>query len=1155
MNKSDFDRNLLFGILALQVDLIKQADLVAAMAKWDAAGQGAGKLGEILTEQQALAPELREVLEPMVEAHIQRHGGDATECLARLSSTQQLQETLHQIADQSATLRDEVSRLSQETEDFRTSNQATLDFSSKPGSLEQPNTAQSSRFRILRPHARGGLGEVYLARDNELGREVALKEILAEKAGNQQLRARFMIEAEINGNLEHPGIVPVYGLGSYPDGRPFYAMRFIEGDSLKQAIERFHDSSGHSQEEPRAYDSLAFRQLLRRFVDVCNAIAYAHSRGVLHRDLKPANIMLGQYGETLVIDWGLAKATGRSEPGVDSASASPLLPASGSSIEETEHGSTIGTPAFMSPEQAAGKLDELGPASDLYSLGATLYALLTGKPPVQGAHAAEVLSRVRSGSIQPPEELIPAIPRPLSAICLKALALRPQDRYPAAKALADDVERWLADEPVSADREPWQERLRRWGRRHRTLVSTGATAAVLALAGLGIVAVLQARSRQELSNKNDQLMAANQARGLALEKANGRVDLALTALGEFREAVDANLDVQNRPENTALRDALLETPLSFFRTLRDDLATDTNAQPEDRLKLAEAQFELARLTRDIGNQEAAVAAAGEAVATLEALIKADGEGADVVGADAGRTLLGAIALHATLLGDNGKGEEAKAAIDRGVELGNSLVAESGDVQSRIGLAQLLDLSAKRDDGTGQVDSALESLTRARTLLEDVNPDDEDEALEVQALQVQLLNRTAGLQSDKGNPSQAIETLESAILLLRPQTEGPEPSWEARTLLGSLRLNIGENREKLDRISDALEDYKRSLEVRRAMMEERPANLANRLSVVSSLRTISRAQAELGQSETSLETLGEARELLESARVENPRNVPVLNSLVLQHQSIGGSLYNLGRVDESLANFEQALKIQEELVRIEPDVTNNRVNQAGNLYNIAVLRKMVGNFEGSLEADRAALAIRRDLAAAYTDKPQYLFQVAASLGNIGATHASNVLEKRDNKAAMECFREASSLLAGLEAANPDVAAYSEYLARSRMNLSSILVRLGRDAEGLEVLKAAEPYFSRRVQQQPERVQARIDLAGNLLNQATIHDSLRRPVEAERPGSARDRDVSGDPRGESAKPASRGTANGFVQVIGKVGLAGREAGGGCRAEQPGDHNREA
>ena len=231
--------------------------------------------------------------------------------------------------------------------------------------------ADGTRFQILRPHAKGGLGEVFVARDEELNREVALKEIQARHADQPESRGRFVREAEITGGLEHPGIVPVYGLGQYADGRPFYAMRFIRGESLKKAIARFHQRASATD---RRADARHLRQLLGRFIAVCNAIAYAHSRGVMHRDLKPGNIMLGKYGETLVVDWGLAKSGESSEADWSTT----ILPEPHARSEpgrrfETQAGSAMGTPAYMSPEQAAGRIDLLGPASDIYSLGATLY--------------------------------------------------------------------------------------------------------------------------------------------------------------------------------------------------------------------------------------------------------------------------------------------------------------------------------------------------------------------------------------------------------------------------------------------------------------------------------------------------------------------------------------------------------------------------------------------------------------------------------------------------------------------------------------------------------------------------------------------------------------------------------------------------------------
>ena len=176
-----------------------------------------------------------------------------------------------------------------------------------------PQPREGERYVILRPHAKGGVGEVFVALDAELKREVALKEIQPHRADDLPSRARFLQEAEITAGLEHPGVVPIYGLGTHPDGRPYYAMRFIRGDSLLEAIHRFH--TGNDASSTPAQRSLALRGLLRRFLDVCNAIAYAHSRGVLHRDIKPGNIMLGRYGETLVVDWDLGQLAGQGASG------------------------------------------------------------------------------------------------------------------------------------------------------------------------------------------------------------------------------------------------------------------------------------------------------------------------------------------------------------------------------------------------------------------------------------------------------------------------------------------------------------------------------------------------------------------------------------------------------------------------------------------------------------------------------------------------------------------------------------------------------------------------------------------------------------------------------------------------------------------------
>jgi serine/threonine protein kinase/tetratricopeptide (TPR) repeat protein len=474
------DRNLLFGLLALQIGLIDQSKLVAAFQAWML--DKARSLADQLVAHGDLDPEQRALLEALVGQHMKKHG-DAGKSLAAIPAGRSTRERLAQLGDPdldaSIAQFARGSTLAESEDPDRTSSYSV-------GTA----TSDGQRFRVLRPHAQGGLGAVFVALDIELHREVALKQILDNHADDPADRQRFLLEAEITGGLEHPGIIPVYGLGTYGDGRPYYAMRFIRGDSLKQAIEHFHADAALQANPGRR--SLELRKLLRRFLDVCNAIDYAHSRGVLHRDIKPGNVLVGKYGETLTVDWGLAKATGRSDP---SCGERTLKPSSSSGSAETLPGSALGTPAYMSPEQAAGNLDRLGPRSDVYSLGATLYRLLTGRPPFSG-DAAEVIPAAQKGEFQPPRAIDPSIDRALEAVCLKAMALGPEDRYGSCRALVEDVERWMADEPVSTWREPLSRRARRWARRHRQAV-TGTSAAVLVgLIGLAAAATVYLQQRQ-----------------------------------------------------------------------------------------------------------------------------------------------------------------------------------------------------------------------------------------------------------------------------------------------------------------------------------------------------------------------------------------------------------------------------------------------------------------------------------------------------------------------------------------------------------------------------------------------------------------------------------------------------------------------------------
>ncbi len=365
-----------------------------------------------------------------------------------------------------------------------------------------PATSRTSslRFRMLKAHAEGGLGRVSLARDAELKRDVAVKEIKERFADLAESRARFVFEAEVTGQLEHPGIVPIYALGTHADGRPFYAMRFISGNSLEAAIEQLHSITDPTQFERK------LRDLLVKLVQVSNTIEYAHHRGFIHRDLKPANIMLGDYGETLVVDWGLAKqyrSRDTYEPAGDIATPSLSEELDKHESAATRHGAVVGTPQYMPPEQTVGDSSQMTPSCDVYSLGATLYHLLTGKAPFtdrQQQSVREVLARVRQGKLRRPRELNPRVPKSLDAITMAAMSVAPEQRYSSARAFATDIENWLADDRVSVMPETITQRAGRWLRKHRSLASAmgGALVIIATVASIAFVITNRALTRTEL---------------------------------------------------------------------------------------------------------------------------------------------------------------------------------------------------------------------------------------------------------------------------------------------------------------------------------------------------------------------------------------------------------------------------------------------------------------------------------------------------------------------------------------------------------------------------------------------------------------------------------------------------------------------------------
>ena len=377
------------------------------------------------------------------------------------------------------------------------------------------------RFELRSQFASGGLGEVFVAWDRHIQREVALKTLKSQYVEADEARSRFNNESTITGRLEHPGIVPVYDSGVTERGQPYYAMRLLKGTTLKEAIAALHaDRDGDKFPEKQ-------RALLRRLIDVCDAISYAHDHGVIHRDLKPANILLGEYGETVVIDWGLARHILHSDVSHEEPPAESETVASSRPFE-TRIGSVLGTPEYMSPEQASGDSKLVGKPSDVFGLGAVLYSILCGESPsgdgpqetnqriARAENAEHLSSRQRLGSVS----------TALDAICSRAMNPEPQQRYANPRELAVELENWLSDRPIAAKPDSLLDRSARFLRKHRRWAAAAlATLVAITIGSVVVASVINGQSQQLAQRKTEAEEQAKKQQQLAAKEAEAHEDV------------------------------------------------------------------------------------------------------------------------------------------------------------------------------------------------------------------------------------------------------------------------------------------------------------------------------------------------------------------------------------------------------------------------------------------------------------------------------------------------------------------------------------------------------------------------------------------------------------------------------------------------------
>jgi serine/threonine protein kinase/tetratricopeptide (TPR) repeat protein len=853
----DTDRNLLFGVLALQLDYIDRDGFVNACAAW--ATRKDTPLADVLLSLGLLSPDDRTEVERLMERRLKKHGGDVQASLAGAADS---------------AVRSAVAAVG---DDDLAQSLPPTPLHGVTFATDYSTQRDGPRYGMIRLAGEGGIGQVWLVRDGSMGRDVALK-VLRPDRSDAGYWGRFVREAQVTGQLEHPGIVPVYEVGHRPDdNQPFYTMRFVRGRTLKDAVAAYHERRKRGEAGP-----LELRELLGAFVQVCQAVGYAHSRGVLHRDLKPANVALGDYGEVMVLDWGLAKllpepgASAGAEPEGAESSTAPAPVAVDIEQEATQPGSVLGTPAYMAPEQAEGRLDLMDARMDVYGLGAILYHLLTGNAPFTGQDTPEVLDQVRHNPPQRPREVVGDTPLALEAVCLKALAKKREDRYPSAKALVEELRRWLADEPVSAYRDPLTVRLTRWGRRHRTAVTT---AAVL-------------------------LLTMTMALVVGLVVVNAEKDRTAEARRKPQEALD-----QVTQEQEKTREALIAKTAALGRSEKAEKSATTQRQ----LALKTVRDVVGDIRARLQGQPAQQELRKALLSRAEAGLKEVAREADTAMAIDHETIwvhfeLGDIFLEL----EQGGSAEARKRYEKAHDLARQVWEANPD-----SVEAQRDLSVSHEKlgdvylRLGDSQAALDSYKKALEIDQRLADADKASAQAQRDLSVSL-SKLGNVYLRLWDSQAALDSYQKALEVRQRLADADKTSAQAQRDLSVSHNRLGDVYLELGDSKAALDSYKKGLEIRQRLPDADKTSAQAQRDLSISHEKLGDVYVQVGDNEAALDRYRSCHAIRERLADADKTSALVQRDLSVSHNRLGDVYLELGDSKAALDSYKKALEVRQRL---------------------------------------------------------------------------------------------------------------------------------------------------------------------------------------------------------------------------------------------------